>query len=103
VELYVVHNRIDVAVEDAEAFEAAFVTNMRETLRGVPGLVRSMLMRPATDGQPYVATMEFASEDDFVAWTRSDAFKAAHANTRTPGVRAPSGIEAFTIVEEVRG
>jgi heme-degrading monooxygenase HmoA len=101
--LYVVHNRIDVAVDDAEAFEAAFVESMRATLRGVPGLVRSMLMRPATNGQPYVATMEFASEDDFVTWTRSDAFKTAHANTHAPGVRAPSGIEAFTIVEEVGG
>jgi heme-degrading monooxygenase HmoA len=100
--LYVVHNRIEVAVDDAQAFEAAFVTNMRETLRGVPGLVRSMLMRPATEGQSYVATMEFTSEADFVAWTRSDAFKAAHASARTPGMQAPSSIESFTVVEEVR-
>jgi heme-degrading monooxygenase HmoA len=100
--VYVVHNRIVVPAEAAEKFEAAFVESMRSTLHGVPGLVRSALLRPASEGQPYLATVEFASHDDFVAWMRSDAFKAAHANGGEPGMHTPTAIESFTVVQEIR-
>jgi len=99
--MYVVQNRIDVPAESATEFERAFVANMRGTLQGVPGLRRSALLRPTKDGQPYVATMEFDSQSDFMAWMKSDAFRAAHANAKAPGANAPSA-ESFTVVEEVK-
>lgn len=99
--MYVVHNRIEVGPDDAAAFEEAFVASMRTTLDGVPGLRRSLLMRPAGPGQPYVATMEFDSKDDFRAWMGSDSFRAAHANAQAPGMQAPAAIEAFDVVEDV--
>lgn len=99
--MYVVHNRIEVSPEDAEAFERTFVTSMRTTLEGVGGLRRSVLMRPAGPNQPYVATMEFDSKDDFRAWMSSDSFRAAHADAQAPGMQAPSGIETFDVVEDV--
>jgi heme-degrading monooxygenase HmoA len=99
--MYVVQNRIEVPGDGAAEFERAFVANMRNTLAGVTGLRRSALLRPTKPDQPYVATMEFDSADDFMAWMRSDAFKAAHANAKPPGAHAPSA-EAFTVVEEVR-
>ena len=60
-------HRIDVGPEGADAFENAFAESMWATLTGVPGLRRSLLMRPAKPGQPYVSTMEFdtAEEWDF--------------------------------------
>jgi heme-degrading monooxygenase HmoA len=99
--MYVVHNRIEVAPDGAEAFEKAFSDSMRATLHGVPGLLRSLLMRPAKPGQPYVSTMEFASADDFRAWMKSDSFRAAHADAEAPGMQAPSAIELFDVVEDV--
>ena len=100
--MFVVHNRIDAPAEVAPAFEAAFVQSMRTTLAGVPGLVRSTLMKPAGEGQPYISTMEFDTPESFRAWMGSDSFRAAHANAAAPGMRAPSAIETYTIVEDVR-
>ena len=100
--MFVVHNRIDAPADAAEAFEEVFVDSMRTTLAGVPGLVRSTLMRPTEDGQPYVSTMEFDTKESFLAWLKSDSFKAAHSDVQAPGMRAPSAIESFTMLEDVR-
>jgi heme-degrading monooxygenase HmoA len=98
--MYVIHNRINVAAP-AAAFESAFVDSMRTTLAGVPGLLRSTLLKPAGPDQPYVSTMEFDSKESFLAWMRSDSFKAAHSDTQAPGMQAPSAIESFTMIEDV--
>lgn len=97
--MYVVHNRIDSPPN--EMFEQHFATSMRSTLGGVPGLRRAVLLRPGKPGQPYVATMEFDSEESFLAWTRSDAFRAAHGNRAAPGMQASSALEVFSVVEDV--
>lgn len=99
--MFVVHNRIEVPAEGAEAFEQAFTGSMRTTLAGVPGLRRSLLMRPTGPNAPYVSTMEFDSQDDFRAWMKSDSFAAAHSDTQAPGMQAPSAIELFTALEDV--
>ncbi|WP_371931489.1 antibiotic biosynthesis monooxygenase [Glutamicibacter sp. MNS18] len=82
-------NRIDVTADAAEAFEKAFIDSMRSTLSGVPGLKRTTLMRPETEGLPYVSTMEFDSRGDFMAWPKSDSFKASHSDKQAPGMRPP--------------
>ncbi len=99
--MYIVHNRIDVPDDQADAFEDAFTTSMRTTLDGVGGLTRTTLLKPTKAGQPWVSTMEFATKDDFLAWLGSDSFKAAHANVKAPGMQAPAGIEAFDVVSDV--
>lgn len=99
--VFVIHNRIEVSADDAEAFEAAFTTSMRATLAGVPGLRRSLLLRPASANGPYVSTMEFDSQAEFRAWMASDSFAAAHADAQAPGMQAPSAIEMFTVIEDV--
>lgn len=101
--MFVVHNRIDVPAEAAEGFEKAFTDSMRTTLAGVPGLVRSTLLKPADPAQPYVSTMEFETRDHFLAWMRSDSFKAAHSDEQAAGMIGPSVIESFTGIEDVRG
>jgi heme-degrading monooxygenase HmoA len=100
--MFVVHNRINAPADVAEAFEQAFTESMRTTLAGVPGLVRSTLMRPTEDGQPYVSTMEFDTRDSFLGWLKSDSFKASHADVQAPGMRAPSAIESFTMIEDTQ-
>lgn len=99
--MFVVHNRLEVPAEAADAFERAFTESMRTTLAGVPGLRRSLLMRPAGPNAPYVSTIEFDSQDDFRAWMKSDSFAAAHSDTGAQGMQAPSAIELFTVVEDV--
>ena len=99
--VYVITNRIEVPAETAEAFEKVFVDSMRETLDGVPGLNRTTLLRPAADGLPYLSTMEFDSKDDFLAWLRSDSFKAAHSDDQAPGMQAPSAVEQHTLIEDI--
>jgi heme-degrading monooxygenase HmoA len=103
VQMYVVHNRIEVPPEGAEAFEKAFTESMRRTLGGVSGLRRSLLLRPGSPSQPYISTMEFDSQDDFRAWLQSDSFRAAHSDVQAPGMQAPSAIESFDLVTDVIG
>lgn len=98
--MYIVHNRIDVESDHAEAFEQAFTASMRATLTGVPGLHRSLLLRPMKAGDPYVSTMEFDSVEDFRAWMKSDSFKSAHSDVDSPGMQAPNSIELFDVLED---
>lgn len=99
--MYIVMNRIDVGPDQAEGFETHFAASMRSTLNGVPGLRRTSLLRPVGPNQPYLSTMEFDSQDDFLAWMRSDSFRAAHANVDAPGMQAPSGVEQYTAIEDI--
>lgn len=101
--MYVVVNRLDITPDTAEAFEEVFANSMRSTLGGVPGLRRSTLMRPEGEGLPYLSTMEFESEEAFMAWLKSDSFKAAHSDDQAPGMQAPSAVEPYTLIEDLRG
>jgi heme-degrading monooxygenase HmoA len=88
--MYIVTNRITVAADIAEAFEETFATSMRDTLKGVPGLQRATLQRPEVDGHPYISTMDFDTKDHFLAWLKSDSFKASHSNASAPGMNSPN-------------
>ncbi|MGW3043025.1 antibiotic biosynthesis monooxygenase family protein [Kitasatospora sp. NPDC001159] len=98
---YTVMNRIDVEAAEAEAFEARFAASMSATLPGVPGLVRSALLRPQAEGAPYVAVMEFTGVDAFRAWMSSDSFKAAHGHSAGQEGAGGAHVEAFHTVAEV--
>lgn len=76
--MFVVFNELQVPAEGAEVLERAFERAQRTTLPGFEGLRRSALYRPTEAGRPYLATMEFATEDAYRAWLASDAFRAAH-------------------------
>jgi len=103
--MFVVHNRIEVPADQAEGFEQHFAERMRTTLAGVSGLQRSALLKPSEPGKPYLATMEFDSRESFMGWMQSDAFRHAHAGTaseRGPQGGPPPGVEAYSVVEDVR-
>jgi heme-degrading monooxygenase HmoA len=99
--MFVVMNRIEVDAERAEIFERMFSGSMAATLGGVPGLARATLLRPNGPGQPYLATMEFADESSFRAWTTSEAFHRAHPHAARDG--SPAGannVETYTLIAE---
>ena len=101
--MYVVMNRIEVEPERAETFEAHFGGSMERTLGAVPGLVRSSLLKPARPGLPYVAQMEFDTEESFQGWLHSDAFRSAHGHG--PGDAGDGGggpsVEAYEAIVTV--
>jgi heme oxygenase (staphylobilin-producing) len=99
--MYVVMNRIDVGPERAEMFEQHFSGSMDGTLAGVPGLLRSTLLRPVRDEDPYVAEMVFDSKESFVGWLNSDAFQAAHGHGPGGGEGGGPNVEAYEVVNEV--
>lgn len=100
--VYTVMNRIDVPAERAAAFEERFTQSMNQTLHGVVGLVGARLLRPRTAGAPYVAVMEFTSEDAFAAWRESESFRAAHGGASGGAGQGAAGVvEAFDTVAAV--
>jgi heme-degrading monooxygenase HmoA len=79
--MYLAMNRFRIALGQ----EDAFVQMWRERdshLASVPGFVRFHLLRGATtdDYTLFASHTEWESEAAFVAWTQSEAFRAAHAN-----------------------
>lgn len=73
-------NRIPVKPEYAAAFEERFAD--RSTLvDGMKGFISFQLLRPTKAEDPYVVMTFWESQEDFKAWTESEAFKEGHARS----------------------
>ena len=97
---FIAMNRFTVDPARGADFEAHWRT--RESfLSEVPGFVRFALLRGDEPGQ-YVSHTTWASRRAFEDWTRSDAFRKAHAQARTPeGVLAgPPRLRGYEAVLE---
>jgi len=71
-------------VDPARGAEFEQIWREREShLAGVPGFVRFALLRGDEPGA-YVSHSSWESRSAFEAWTRSEAFRKAHAHARTP-------------------
>jgi len=75
--------------EIAPGFEAGFEKIWRERdsyLSEVPGFRHFALLKGPTDDHHtlYASHTVWESRDAFVAWTESDHFRAAHAQTSAP-------------------
>ncbi len=70
-------NRVPVA----EGQEDAFIDRFR-TRRGLvdqqPGFIRNLVLRPIK-GDTFIVLTFWDSEENFRAWTKSEAFKEAHS------------------------
>ncbi len=103
--MFIAMNRFKVRPEAGEAFEQ--VWKSRDThLREVPGFVEFHLLRgpEREDHVLYASHTIWASQADFEAWTRSEAFRAAHANAganRGMYLGHPE-FEGFEVVQGVR-
>lgn len=78
--MFIAMNRFKVVPAEASAFERVWTT--RETfLDGVAGFVEFHLLRgpEREDHVLYSSHTIWRSREDFEAWTRSEAFRRAHA------------------------
>jgi heme-degrading monooxygenase HmoA len=102
--MFIAMNRFSVLAGQEAAFEAVWLG--RETHLGKsPGFIAFHLLRgPKTDETTlYASHTLWRSRDDFEAWTRSEAFRAAHrdaANNR-PLYAGPPRFEGFDVIQEV--
>jgi len=84
--IFIAMNRFLVPKENGAAFEELWI-NRDSHLNEMAGFVEFHLLRgPEKDGNIlYSSHTVWATKADFEAWTKSDAFRAAHA--RAGGVR----------------
>lgn len=102
--MYIAMNRFKVA----EGFETAFEDvwkNRDSSLAGVPGFVEFRLLRGKAfldEGYTLFSSHAiWASEEDFLAWTKSENFREAHKNAagNRELYKGPPVFEGFTVVE----
>ncbi|MEM1046087.1 MAG: antibiotic biosynthesis monooxygenase [Pseudomonadota bacterium] len=78
---YIAMNRFRVAKGQEDAFETVWRTRDRH-LDQVPGFMEFHLLKgPSEDDHTLFASHTiWRSQEDFVAWTKSEHFRAAHKN-----------------------
>ena len=102
--MFIAMNRFQVKPGQEEAFES--VWKSRDSyLEDVPGFIEFQLLRgPATEECTLFATHTvWESRDAFVAWTKSEAFRKAHAgagNNKPLYIDSPR-LELFDAVQSV--
>jgi heme-degrading monooxygenase HmoA len=102
--MYIAMNRFSVLPGSEKDFEAVWLG--RDThLGGVPGFIAFHLLRGPTgeDHTLYSSHTLWRSKADFEAWTRSEAFRAAHkdAGGNKPLYLGHPRFEGFEVIQEV--
>jgi heme oxygenase (mycobilin-producing) len=96
--MFIVTNRLFVASEYAQEFEARFIQRSG-SVDEMQGFVRNQVLRPLNEGDPYIVMTMWNSKDDFETWTKSDAFKKAHVGGLDPKTyTAPHKVEMFDVI-----
>ncbi len=85
--MFVIANRIPVAIDWHEEFENRFRKRAGE-INNQPGFVSMQILKPLGDHVPYVVLTHWEDEAAFDAWIKTEDFKLAHQN--------PLPKEAFT-------
>ena len=81
--MIIVMNRIAVAEGREQDFEKTFVERDR-AVDQMTGFIDLQVLRPA-EGRTYVVMTRWTSREAFEAWTKSEAFLAAHRK-QSPGL-----------------
>jgi heme-degrading monooxygenase HmoA len=102
--MFIAMNRFRVLPGQEAAFETVWTS--RDTHLGdVPGFVGFHLLRGPVneDHVLYASHTIWRSREDFEAWTRSDAFRAAHkgAGDNKPLYLGHPNFEGFEVIQEV--
>lgn len=102
--MYLTMNRFKVKLGAEEAFESVW-RNRDSHLTSVPGFKAFHLMKgEAMDGyRLYASHTAWESVEDFQAWTKSEAFRAAHKGAKSHAdiYLGPPELEVFESVQEV--
>lgn len=100
--MYIAMNRFRIAPGSEPAFEDVW-RNRRSRLEEAPGFRQFHLLKgpKAEDHTLYASHTIWADEASFVAWTKSDHFRAAHAQAGDAKVHylGHPQFEGFTPVE----
>ena len=102
--MYIAMNRFRVTKGSETAFEQVWLS--RDTfLDGVPGFVEFHLLRgpELEDHTLYASHTIWANHAAFEAWTKSEAFRRAHAGagTNKPLYAGHPNFEGFEVLQEV--
>lgn len=102
--MYIAMNRFQVVPGAERAFEAVWLG--RDTyLADMPGFISFHLLRGErqVDHTLYSSHTVWRSRADFEAWTRSDAFRRAHASagSNKPLYLGHPRFEGFEVIQEV--
>ena len=83
--MYIAMNRFRIALGRESAFEELWKSRDSQ-LDGVPGFRDFHLLKGPVDEEAtlYASHTVWESEADFEAWTKSEAFRRAHAQARAP-------------------
>ena len=96
--MFIAMNRFPVLLGQEEAFEAVW-SGRNSYLKDVPGFVSFHLLRGATGDETtlFASHTVWQARADFEGWTKSEAFRMAHANAgATRGMYAgPPKLELF--------
>ncbi|SEH76403.1 Heme-degrading monooxygenase HmoA [Rhizobium tibeticum] len=101
--MYIAMNRFKVAVGSEADFEDVW-RNRDSSLSQVPGFVEFRLLRGRTNTEEEYTLFSshtlWQSEEDFVNWTKSENFRAAHrsAGERKAMYKGPPVFEGFNVV-----
>lgn len=102
--MYLAMNRFKVQIGSEEAFEDVW-RNRESKLDGMPGFVEFHLLRGPVNEEEgytlYASHTVWRSEEDFLAWTKSQNFRDAHKNAGTNKVlyKGHPQFEGFKAVE----
>jgi heme-degrading monooxygenase HmoA len=103
--MFIAMNRFRVKKGSEEDFEAVWL-NRDSHLSKEKGFIAFHLLRGPEheDHTLYSSHTMWASQDDFTAWTRSQAFRDAHkgAGQNTPLYLEPPVFEGFTVIQELK-
>ncbi|CAN7421549.1 antibiotic biosynthesis monooxygenase family protein [Rhizobium sp. LjRoot258] len=101
--MYIAMNRFKVAMGSEADFENVW-RNRDSSLSQVPGFVEFRLLRGRTNTEEdytlFSSHTLWQSEEDFVNWTKSENFRAAHrsAGERKAMYKGPPVFEGFNVV-----
>jgi heme oxygenase (mycobilin-producing) len=96
-----VANRLYVAREFAERFEARF-RDRAGLVDQMPGFISNQVLRPVNPGDPYVVLTWWESREAFRMWTESDEFRQGHARSGTLPSEAFTGPNKLEIHEVIQ-
>lgn len=102
--MFIAMNRFQVVLGEETVFEQIWL--LRDShLASVPGFVEFHMLRgpSAEDNSLYSSHTVWRSREDFEAWTRSDAFRAANrgAGEHKPLYLKPPRFEGLDVIQTV--
>ena len=102
--MYIAMNRFKVLKDRTRDFESAWF-NREIHLHKVPGFIAFHLLRgpEREDHVLYSSHAMWRSYDDFESWTKSEAFRKAHARAgdSKPTTLGHPEFEGFSVIQEV--